>query len=151
MAHVKHERKGSSMTEFIKPIVHAFLVCDTIIIDSLTGKKSIIGAFTHLWAKTFPCQHPQVGVYFSLTDAEGKYGFDIQLVYLDKDQMVGKGSLPSIEIENRLATHDFGVNIPYLVFPGPGKYEFRLYADGNFITQKDFQVIQQETPTQSPS
>jgi hypothetical protein len=58
--------------------------------------------------------------------------------------MVGKGSLPPIEIHNRLATHDFGVNIPYLVFPGPGKYEFRLYANGNFITQKDFQVIQQE-------
>jgi len=137
------------MSNFIKPIIHAFLVCDTIIIDSLTGKKSIIGAFTHLWAKTFPCQHPQVGVYFSLTDAEGKYSFDIQLIYLDKDQMVGKGSLPPIEIQNRLATHDFGVNIPYLVFPGPGKYEFRLYADGNFITQKDFQVIQQE-PSPKP-
>jgi len=136
------------MANFIKPSIHAFLVCDTIIIDSLTGKKSIIGAFTHLWAKTFPCQHPQVGVYFSLTDAEGKYAFEIQLVYLDKDQMVGKGSLPPIEIHNRLATHDFGVNIPYLVFPGPGKYEFRLYADGNFITQKDFQVIQQQPQSQ---
>ena len=56
-----------------------------------------------------------------------------------------------IQIKNRLATHDFGVNIPYLVFPGPGKYEFRLYADGNFITQKDFQVIQQELPAQPPS
>jgi len=96
-------------------------------------------------------QHPQVGVYFSLTDAEGKYGFEIRLVYLDQDQLVGKGSLPPIDIQNRLATHDFGVNIPYLVFPGPGRYEFRLFADGNFITQKDFQVIQQDTPPQSPS
>ena len=81
------------MAEFIKPIIHAFLVCDTIIIDSLTGKKSLIGAFTHLWAKTFPCHHPQIGVYFSLTDAEGRYAFEIQLIYLDKDQTVGKGSL----------------------------------------------------------
>ncbi len=137
------------MTGFIKPSIHAFLVCDTIIIDSLTGKKSIIGAFTHLWAKTFPCQHPQVGVYFSLSDAEGQYAFDIQLIYLDQDQMVGKGTLPPLDIRNRLTTHDFGVNIPYLVFPGPGKYEFRLYANGNFITQKDFQVIQQET-TENP-
>jgi hypothetical protein len=138
----------NNMAEFIKPIIHAFLVCDTIIIDSVTGKKSIIGAFTHLWAKTFPCQHPQVGVYFSLTDAEGRYAFEIQLVYLDQDQIVGKGSLPPIDISNRLTTQDFGVNIPYLVFPGPGRYEFRLYADGHFITQKDFQVIQQES---SPS
>lgn len=137
------------MTDFIKPSIHAFLVCDTIIIDSLTGKKSIIGAFTHLWAKTFPCQHPQVGVYFSLTDAEGQYSFEIQLVYLNKDQVIGKGSLPPIDIHDRLASHDFGVNIPYLVFPGPGKYEFRLFANGNFITQKDFLVIQQEK-TETP-
>lgn len=137
------------MPEFIKPIIHAFLICDTIIIDSLTGKKSLIGTFTHLWAKSFPCHHPQVGVYFSLTDAEGTYGFEIQLVYLDKNQTVGKGSLPAINIQNRLATHDFGVNIPYLVFPAPGRYEFRLYAEGHFITQKDFQVIQQEAPSQT--
>jgi len=137
------------MTDFMKPSIHAFLVCDTIIIDSLTGKKSIIGAFTHLWAKTFPCQHPQVGVYFSLTDAEGQYSFEIQLVYLNKDQVIGKGSLPPIDIHDRLASHDFGVNIPYLVFPGPGKYEFRLFANGNFITQKDFLVIQQEK-TETP-
>lgn len=133
------------MADFFKPIIHAFLICDTIIIDSLTGKKSIIGAFTHLWARTFPCQHPQVGVYFSLTDAEGQYAFDIHLVYLDKDQMVGKGSLPPINIASRLTTHDFGVNIPTLVFPAPGRYEFRLYANGSFITQKDFHVIQQES------
>ena len=49
------------MTDLVKPSVQAFLVCDTIIIDSLTGKKSIIGAFTHLWAKTFPLPTPANG------------------------------------------------------------------------------------------
>ena len=132
------------MSDLVKPSVQAFLVCDTIIIDSLTGKKSIIGAFTHLWAKTFPCQHPQMGVYFCLNDAEGSYQFEIELVYLDKNQTVGKGAISQIDIKNRLETHDFGLNIGTLVFPGPGRYEFRLFANGQFITQKDFYVIQQE-------
>ncbi len=134
------------MSNLVKPSVQAFLVCDTIIIDSLTGKKSIIGAFTHLWAKTFPCQHPQMGVYFCLNDAEGSYQFEIELIYLDKDQTVGKGAISPIEIKSRLETHDFGINIGALVFPGPGRYEFRLFANGHFITQKDFYVIQQEPP-----
>ena len=135
------------MSDILKPSIQAFLVCDSIIIDSLTGKKSIIGAFTHLWAKTFPCQHPQMGVYFCLTDAHGSYQFEIQLVYLDKDQIVGKGMLSPIDIKDRLQSHDFGLNITSIVFPGPGRYEFRLYAGGQFITQKDFQVIQQDFPS----
>ena len=134
------------MSDILKPSIQAFLVCDSVIIDSLTGKKSIIGAFTHLWAKTFPCQHPQMGVYFCLTDAEGSYEFEIQLIYLDKDQMVGKGALSPIDIQDRLEIHDFGLNIHSIVFPGPGRYEFRLFASSQFITQKDFHVIQQDYP-----
>ena len=140
------------MNEILKPIIQAFVVCDTVIIDSLTGKKSIIGAFTHLWAQTFPCHHPQMGVYFCLTDAQGNYEFSIQLAYLDKDQIVGKATLSPIEIKDRLEIHDFGLNIPSILFPGPGRYEFRLYADDQFITQKDFQVIDKEfSPKHPPS
>ncbi|RMH09445.1 MAG: hypothetical protein D6704_01225 [Nitrospirae bacterium] len=129
----------------LKPSIHAFLVCDTVIVDSLTGKKSLIGTFTHLWAPRFPCQHHQMGVYFCLTDAEGVYRFELQLVYLDRDQVIGKVTLSPIEISSRLETKDIGINIPSLVFPGPGRYEFRLYADGQFIAQKDFDVIQQNS------
>ena len=136
------------MNELVKPIVQAFLVCDSVILDSFTGKKSIIGTFTHLWAARFPCQHHQMGVYFCLTDAEGHYEFELRLVYLDQDQLIGKASLSRVEIKDRLRIQDFGINIPSLVFPGPGRYEFRLFANGYFITQKDFNVIQQ-TPLQS--
>ena len=87
-----------------------------------------------------------MGVYFCLTDAQGSYEFEIQLIYLDKNQIVGKGMLSPIEIKDRLQSHDFGLNITSIVFPGPGRYEFRLYAGGQFITQKDFQVIQQDFP-----
>jgi hypothetical protein len=134
----------------VKPCIQAFLVCDSVINDSITGKKSIIGTFTHLWASQFPCQHHQMGVYFCLTDAEGAYQFDLQLYYLDKDQLVGKASLSPITIKSRLEINDFGLNIPSLVFPGPGRYEFRLYADGQFINQKDFLVIQQQQPQPPP-
>jgi len=138
------------MDELVKPIVQAFLVCDSVILDSFTRKKSIIGTFTHLWAARFPCQHPQMGVYFCLTDAEGPYAFELHLVYLDQDQLIGKASLPPVEIKDRLQIHDFGVNIPSLVFPAPGRYEFRLFANGYFITQKDFNVIQQTPPQSNP-
>ncbi len=135
--------------DIVKPSVQAFLVCDSVIIDSQTGKKSLIGTFTHLWAPRFPCQHHQMGIYFCLTDAEGVYEFELRLAYLDQDVIVGKATLSPFTIKDRLEIHDFGINIPSLVFPGPGRYEFRLYANGFFITHKDFNVIQQAPPGES--
>ena len=76
------------MTDVPKPSVQAFLVCDCVIEDSFTKKKSLIGIFTHLQTLTFPFQHPQLGLYFCMTDADGTYHFDIDLVYVNSDRLV---------------------------------------------------------------
>jgi hypothetical protein len=129
------------MTDFLKPSVQAFLVSDQVIEDSVTKKKSLIGLFTHLQAVSFPFQHQQMGLYFCLTDAEGPYQFDIELIYLNTEQLVCRATLPRIVIGDRLQISDFGINIPSLVFPAPGRYEFRLRMDGHLIAQKDFNVM----------
>jgi hypothetical protein len=130
------------MTDIVKPSVQAFLVCDQVIEDSLTKKKSLIGIFTHLQAIIFPFQHQQMGLYFCLTDAEGVYRFDIDLIYLNNEQLICRATLPNIVIDDRLQISDFGINIPSLIFPAPGRYEFRLRVEGSFIAQKDFNVMQ---------
>jgi len=133
------------MPDVVKPSVQAFLVCDQVIEDSVTKKKSLIGLFTHLQAVSFPFQHVQMGLYFCLTDAEGTYHFDIELMYLNAEQLVCRATLPNIAIGDRLHISDFGINIPSLVFPAPGRYEFRLCMEGRLIVQKDFNVMQLPT------
>jgi len=133
------------MSTIHRPSVQAFLVCDCVIEDSMTKKKTLVGIFTHLQASAFPFQHQQLGLYFCLTDAEGLYQFDIDLCYLNNDQLVCRASLPNIDIGDRLQISDFGINLPSLVFPAPGRYEFRLRMGGSVIAQKDFNVIQQPT------
>ena len=133
------------MSEIIKPSVQAFLVCDQVIEDSVTKKKSLIGLFTHLQALNFPFQHQQMGLYFCLTDAEGLYRFDIDLMYLNNEQLVCRATLPNIMIGDRLQISDFGINMPSLIFPAPGRYEFRLRMEVHLIAQKDFNVMQLST------
>ena len=135
------------MTTSPNPSIQAFLVCDSVIEDSLTKKKSLIGIFTHLQAVTFPFQHHQVGLYFCLTDAEGTYHLEIDLVYVNTDQLVCRASLPDIAIQDRLQIADFGINLPALLFPAPGRYEFRLRMNSRVIAQKDFHVIQLPAPS----
>jgi hypothetical protein len=139
------------MTDIPRPTVQAFLVCDQVIEDSLTKKKSLIGIFTHLQAVAFPFQHQQMGLYFCLTDAEGPYHFDIDLMYLNSEQLVCRATLPNIDIADRLQISDFGINIPLLIFPAPGRYEFRLRMEGHLIAQKDFNVMQAAPPSPTES
>ena len=134
------------MTDVSPPSVQAFLVCDCVIEDSLTKKKSLIGLFTHLQSVTFPCQHHQLGLYFCITDAEGTYHVEIDLMFVNTDQLVCRASLPDIAIGDRLQISDFGINIPALLFPAPGRYEFRLRMNGRMIAQKDFHVVQVSAP-----
>ena len=85
-----------------------------------------------------------MGLYFCLTDAEGIYHFDIDLVYLNSEQVVCRATLPNIVIGDRLQISDFGINIPSLIFPAPGRYEF-LRLEGHLIALKDFHVMQLPT------
>src|SRR4029079_5198669 len=133
------------MSDVVKPSVQAFLVCDQVIEDSVTKKNCLIVFFPHLQAVSFPFQHSQMGLYFCLTDAEGTYHFDIDLIYLNNEQLVCRAALPNIVIGDRLQISDFGINIPSLVFPAPGRYEFRLRMEGHLIAQKDFSVMQMPT------
>jgi len=131
-----------TMSGIHRPSVQAFLVCDCVIEDSATRKKSLIGIFTHLRSASFPFQHQQLGVYFCLTDAEGTYQFEIDLFFLNTNQLVCRATLPHIDIGDRLQISDFGINIPIIVFPAPGRYEFRLKIGHTIIAaQKDFNVI----------
>ena len=130
-----------------RPSVQAFLVCDYVIEDTSTRKKSLIGLFTHLRAAAFPFQHQQLGVYFCLTDAEGTYQFDIDLFFLNTNELVCRATLPPVDIADRLHIADFGINNPMLIFPAPGRYEFRRRIGHAIIAQKDFNVI--ELPAQA--
>jgi hypothetical protein len=122
-----------------KPSLTALLVCDMVIDDKATNKKSLIGTFTHIWAQGFPCVHHKMGIYFCLTDAEGQYDMVLRLVNSESEALLAEAGL-SVRIHDRLAISDFGVNIAVVQFPAPGRYEFQLYANKEFLGRKEFQV-----------
>jgi|SRR5579885_1401303 len=133
-----------------KPSLTAFLVCDMVIDDKATSKKSLIGAFTHIWAQGFPCVHHKMAVYFCLTDAEGDYEVVLRLVNSETEETLAEAGV-SLTITDRLAISDFGVNIPVVQFPTPGRYEFQLFANKEFLGRRDFLVTQLGPPSHDES
>jgi len=60
------------MTVIQDPYALALVVADHVHRDSGTGKMSILGTFSVIWAKGFPAAHGPIFVYFVLTDGREK-------------------------------------------------------------------------------
>ena len=123
------------------PKTNAMLICDYVITERGTNKKSLIGVFENIGAATFPCTHFAMSVYIKLTDAQGAYRFRLDLVDLHEDKTAGKSEMPEdIQIPSPLVAHELVFNLRGVRFAHPGEYEFRIFANDNIFGQKKFIV-----------
>ncbi|MBI4578026.1 MAG: hypothetical protein HY722_17325 [Planctomycetes bacterium] len=123
-----------------EPRVVSFLICDQIITERGTHKKSLIGVFHDLWAPAFPCVHPRMSIYSCLSDALGRYEFEVRLVEVNSQQVVGGGRIPPLEIQDKLAQVELALDLHHVGFPRAGKHEFQLCSGGRPIFSKAFMV-----------
>jgi len=81
-------------------------------------------------------------VYARVTDAEGDYDLQLELVRLEDERTVGwMGG--RVEIEDRMVSRGVVFNLDEgLVFERPGRYEFRLFADNRHVGGTVLTVIQ---------
>lgn len=127
------------------PIVKAFLVCDQIIHDARTGKKSVIGIFHELRAERLPAVHPTLWIYANLTDGRGRYQFEIRLMDAE-NKLLGSGVPPPIDIPTPLQTIELAAELRNVELPGVGMYVFELRANGDVVATKSFKVMQVKPP-----
>lgn len=118
------------MPEASIPSVVAMLVCDQVIMEYGTGKKSLIGIFENINAAVFPAP-TRLGIYAKLVDAEGDYKFLLRLVNLKDESKVAEILADGKGIRREGAA-ELILNAG-LVFPEPGKYELQLYANDAFL------------------
>ena len=124
-----------------RPVVKAFLVCDTIIHDAQTNKRSLIGVFHDLGSTQFPAVHPNLWIYANLTDAKGKYEFEFRLLDVTRNALVGGAKPPPIEIGDPRQTAEFSAQLRNLTLPAAGIYEFHLLANNELIATKAIRVV----------
>lgn len=137
------------------PKTNAMLICDYVITERGTNKKSLIGVFENIGAATFPCTHFAMSVYIKLTDAQGSYHFRLELIDLQSDTMIGKSEMPEeIRVPSPLLAHELVFNLRGVRFMHAGEYEFRIFANDKIFGQKKFIVEamsqQQNPPPEAP-
>ena len=140
------------MTEKSSPVGLAIVICDIIIEDKQTHKKSLIGIFNQIGALQFPCRHPRMAVYVSLTEGRGQYDVRLRIVQEDAGTTVGevRGQIQFADIN---AVAELNFDLMNLAFPQPGLYSIEFYCDDLLVLERRFQVsqVQAQPPPKPPT
>jgi len=121
------------------PIGLAIIICDTVIDDAKSHKKSLIGIFNTVSSVKFPCKHPRFHVFVSLTNGRGKYNVELKC-FNEKSGMgifSGKGEIAFVHPN---AVVDINFEFINIVFPEEGPYAIEFLCDGEIVLRRRFIV-----------
>ena len=137
------------MTNKPSPTGLAIVICDQIIEDKLTGKKSLIGIFNQIGTQSFPCRHPQICVFVSLTEGRGQSAARLRIVHDESSQVVAEVN-GTIQFPDINAVVELNFNLVGLTFPEPGMYSIEFYCDDALILERRFNVTHIKPPQGPP-
>jgi hypothetical protein len=126
------------------PSVVAMLICDQVITEQVTNKKSLIGVFDKFFSPNFPAMLSRLAIYVKLADAAGEYLFRLRIVKLKDESPLAEVRLDA-QIPNTDQYTELALNMSFLV-PEQGKYEFQLYAGENYLHRVTMQADLAQLP-----
>jgi hypothetical protein len=121
------------------PTLVSFLICDQVIDDKLSNKKSAIGIFNTIIVPKVPAVIHQMAILVSVTEIAGRVELEIRLVR-DTDNVVlfsGKGN---VEAPDPLAIVDLLFAMQGLKIPEAGQYAFEILSGAALLGRRRFQV-----------
>jgi len=117
----------------------AFLICDSIIDDRKTGKKTLVGIFNRIGTSAFPCTHPDMAVFVSLTDGRGTYKAELNCLCSDTQEPIMHGE-GQVAFKDPNSVVEIGFHLRGLTFPKAGMYEFEFLCNGVRVAERRFEV-----------
>ena len=123
------------------PEVLAMILCDFVITDAETNKKSLIGLFDRIETTVLPCIVHDLHVYLSLTDGHGRLPMVLTCVPSENPEVLYRGEVV-VEFQDPLQVVELHFVFPNARFPLAGEYRFQLFAAGNLLRERKFLVGQ---------
>lgn len=122
-----------------KPIVLAMVICDTVIEDRLTNKKTLIGTFNRIIISKIPCIHPCLNVFLALTEGIGEYDGQLRCINVEEDKSILDlgGKINFRDIKEII---EFNFELRGIVFPQFGEYRFEFFCNNEPLCSRRFIV-----------
>jgi len=123
----------------IAPFLVAILLCDQVIVEQGTGRKTLVGTLDRLSAASFPFDR-DVTLFAKLTDAEGVYRVRVDFVHVSTDRLLGRVEVPDpVHVADRLGYLDIVLRLTAPI-DGAGLDEFRVLANDAYLGRATLRV-----------
>jgi hypothetical protein len=114
--------------------VLAFLIADHVYCDQGSNKYIIAGTFHQLNISAFPAVfHKTIGVFIKLAGFAGSTGLGIVFEELATGEVMLRTQALEISNEDPDLPVELALEVPPLPLPRPGRYAFKLLAEGHVI------------------
>ncbi len=129
------------------PSVVVLLICDQIIDDRQTNKKSAIGLFNTVVVPRAPVRVGQMAVLATLTEICGPTPLELRLVF-DRDDRVLLRARGEVNAPNPLAMVDLVFTLRGVQIPELGQYAFELLCGEELLARRRFHVLKAQARQQ---
>lgn len=125
------------------PTLLSALVCEQIIIETGTQKKTLVNVFDTLTSETLPAVRA-LGIFVRLTDLDGSYKVEIRVVHVAglEERLIGKLTMKDVEVHEPGIFVDVALNLPPAAYQDYGRYEFQIWANDDLYLGRTFIDVQ---------
>lgn len=122
------------------PVPLGMLVCDSIIEDRRTGKKSLIGLFSTVTTPQMPCVLAHFGVFITMTEGIGEYSCRLLCSYAADDAVLGETN-GNVRFNDRREVVEIALDVRGLSLARYGEYRFDFYCGGGLLISRMITVV----------
>jgi hypothetical protein len=124
------------------------ILCETLIVDRVTGRPSIIGATINIDSPGFPLRAGPMWVFTEFTNGHGRFDFTLRIMD-PREQPVFQSGF-QIMLTNPLDIANMAVQISMVTFPTHGTYRLEI-VDQSGVPLIDRRInVRQAVPPSSP-
>ena len=132
------------------PMGLALIVCDMIIQDQQTHKRTLVGLFDRFYPAKLPCVHPSLAIFVSMTSGHGKCDCEIVCRHQNSDD-VAFSVKGNVAFQNPLQVVELVFNVQGVTFREEGEYWLEFKVDGvPVMMRRVFIVMKKKEPKKKP-
>lgn len=127
-----------------RPSALALLICDQVIIDRDSGKRTYVGEIDEWTCEEPPFHSPPFVVSAALTDGQGTIALNLVITYISDEEEEVVAVPVQVPLPNPLVTARIHVRFQPLTFPEYGQYLFELYCGDDPICHRRLNIVPRE-------